>query len=188
MLLAMWAQTRQQAVSDRPGAVLSAPFATPLQAGAGAGASAPSSNTSTADPTTNSNISEPSTSTAPPPAGQLSSVPSSEGTFLLIDDLPAAGIRDSFASIVDDPFFLRFHAPDAPSALPNQAANHVADQCDDERQSWIPPRKESLSDTNPTPWVCNFPSFRYLCVPLPGFGAPNRANNRSRKRLTIGPV
>ncbi|KAH6850880.1 ras guanine nucleotide exchange factor domain-containing protein [Chaetomium sp. MPI-CAGE-AT-0009] len=154
----MRAQT-QQPVSDRPGGALpklSVPSATPPRvagSGSGAGAAAAAA-TRTGEP-----------SFAPSSSGQLPSVIGSEGTFLLVDDPPAAGTRDSFASIVDDPFFVRYHTPDpysdpephpathshshpGPPDAPTTSAGHR----DEERQPWIPPRKESLSHTNPTPW------------------------------------
>ena len=142
----MWVQTQQP---DRPGAVLpqlSVPSATPLRAAGAAFGTAADPTTSAGEPSTAS-----TTSTTAPQPGQVPSVPGSEGTFLLVDDPPAAGIRDSFASIVDDPFFLRFDAPDATSALSSLTTS--ADHRHDERQPWIPPRKESLNDTSPTPWV-----------------------------------
>ncbi|KAJ4306944.1 hypothetical protein N0V88_000317 [Collariella sp. IMI 366227] len=137
------------------------PAATPPrasgQAGAGAGAG-PDAATSTSG--------EPS---FPPPSGHLSSapIPIYEGSFLLVDDPPAAGSRDSFASIVDDPFFLRFQPglnkldldadpdpePSAPSALLTTNTTTTAAHRHDERQQpWIPPRKESLSITQPVHW------------------------------------
>ncbi|KAK4122724.1 ras GEF [Parathielavia appendiculata] len=97
-----------------------------------------------------------------PPSGQPPSASAAEGTFLLVDDVPPpAGIRDSFASIVDDPFFLRFHDPQpgretepatAPGPDPQRVPATSAGIGNEQRQPWIPPRKESLSDTNPTPW------------------------------------
>lgn len=122
----------------------------------------------------------------PQPPGLFSSVPGcSEGTFLLVDDPPAAGVRDSFASIVDDPFFLRFETPDAPSVLtptptPTPTTATGAGYRDDEQQPWIPPRKESLSDINPTPWVGNPPPVSTLCPPRWGRGA-NAASLRLRR-------
>lgn len=158
----MWAQTQtHQPVPDRPGEALPrlhpVPFATPPRA---AGAAAAAATASTGEPS------------FAPPSGQPPSAPGSEGTFLLVDDPPAPGIRDSFASIVDDPFFLRYHTPDpepdpdptdpdptsselnpgpGPRSALSTSAGHRTDN--EERQPWIPPRKESLSDTNPTPWV-----------------------------------
>lgn len=164
----MRAQTHQP-VSDRPGGALpklSVPSGTPLRvAGAGAGAGAGPGGARAAAATARTG--EPSFA---PPSGQLPSVIGSEGTFLLVDDPPAAGTRDSFASIVDDPFFVRYHTPDPyhdpdpephPATHPhpdppNATANALttsAGHRDEERQPWIPPRKESLSHTNPTPWV-----------------------------------
>ncbi|EAQ86607.1 hypothetical protein CHGG_07860 [Chaetomium globosum CBS 148.51] len=157
----MRAQTHQP-VSDRPGGALpklSVPSGTPLRvagsgAGAGAGAGAgPRAAAATA------RTGEPSFA---PPSGQLASVIGSEGTFLLVDDPPAAGTRDSFASIVDDPFFVRYHTPEPDPDPDLHSATHPhpgppnaptsAGHRDEERQPWIPPRKESLSHTNPTPW------------------------------------
>ncbi|GAB1313231.1 Ras guanine nucleotide exchange factor A [Madurella fahalii] len=145
----MWVQTHQ-AVSDRPGGAppqLSVPPATPLRGAAGTAASGADATASAGDP-----------AAVPQPPGQPPSVPGcSEGTFLLVDDPPAASVRDSFASIIDDPFFLRFETPDAPSVLtptptPTTATATDAGYRHDEHQPWIPPRKESLSDVNPTPW------------------------------------
>ncbi|KAK0706454.1 ras guanine nucleotide exchange factor domain-containing protein [Lasiosphaeria miniovina] len=99
----------------------------------------------------------------PPPAAARPtslSLVTAGGTFLLVDDpipplptkVPAAtaaatsNFRDSFLSILDDPFFLTFHIPDQPGSL------QTALRRDDERQPWPPPRKESLSEKNPTPW------------------------------------
>ncbi|KAL2195785.1 ras guanine nucleotide exchange factor domain-containing protein [Corynascus similis CBS 632.67] len=152
----MWAQTHQP-VSDRPGAALpqlSAPELSATPPGA-AGAAAAAATARTGEPD------------LAPPSGQVSSVVGSEGTFLLVDDPPVAGTRDSFASIVDDPFFLRYHDPDlgpdtvtTPEPLPqptpqpalSNAPTTSAGHRNEERQPWIPPRKESLSHTNPTPW------------------------------------
>ncbi|KAL2019110.1 hypothetical protein VTK56DRAFT_10061 [Thermocarpiscus australiensis] len=139
----MWAPTHQSVVPDRSGAALPqlsvpVPSATPPPADA---------TTSTGEP-----------AAAPQPGQLTTSAPGSEGTFLLVDDPPAAGTRDSLASIVDDPFFLRFHDPSAPSALTTST-----DHRNDERPPWIPPRKESLSDTNPTPW---FEHAKHVMEPI----------------------
>ncbi|KAK3320867.1 ras guanine nucleotide exchange factor domain-containing protein [Cercophora scortea] len=85
---------------------------------------------------------------APPPPSAVVS----EGTFLLVDDPPAANVRDSFSSIVDDPFFLRYdivtvapapaHAPSSSTAGPPRH---------DPQQLWLPPRKESLTLVLPRP-------------------------------------
>ncbi|KAL1837651.1 hypothetical protein VTJ49DRAFT_3550 [Mycothermus thermophilus] len=126
-------------------------------------------------------------SLATPPRAAGASASSGSGTsFLLVDDPPAPapapapasdpdpahapGIRDSFASIVNDPFFLRFHdaehappvsqalsapAPGPPSdlpALPSLPTASAAHRNDERNPPWIPPRKESLSDTKTTPW------------------------------------
>ncbi|KAK4241040.1 ras guanine nucleotide exchange factor domain-containing protein [Achaetomium macrosporum] len=153
----MWAQTRKP-VADSFGGELPqrqpvVPTTTPPQAAAAGTAPA-------AAPTTTSAPS------CAPPSGHNPSASRSEATFLLADDLPVPGGRDSFiASIVDDPFFLRYSAlepdPDAepnpranpnsgaPSANPATSAGH---RNEERQQPWIPPRKESLSDTNPTPW------------------------------------
>jgi hypothetical protein len=171
-LLAMWVQTHQP-MPDRPGGALPqpqpVPFATPPRA-AGAGPAAAGAGAATA------NTGEPSFA---PPSGQPPSVPGSEGTFLFVDDPPAApGIRDSFASIVDDPFFVRYDntpepesGPGPPSALPPPtSAGH---RNEERQQPWIPPRKESLSETSLTPWV-RTPST-LLCPPegtLPTMEAP----------------
>ncbi|KAK3901131.1 ras guanine nucleotide exchange factor A [Staphylotrichum tortipilum] len=119
-------------------------------------------------------------------------------SFLLADDPPAAGNRDSFASIVDDPFFLRYHALDpilvpepardpepatatatnlgAPTSVGTAGSaaavaasesaahhNHNNHHRHDWAQPWIPPRKESLSDTNPTPW---FEHAKHVMEPI----------------------
>ncbi|KAK4038119.1 ras guanine nucleotide exchange factor domain-containing protein [Parachaetomium inaequale] len=145
-------------VPDRPGGgaalpQLSVPSATPPRA-AGAGAAGAAAAAATA------RTGEPNYA---PPSGQPPSVAGSEGTFLLVDDPPAAGSRDSFASIVDDPFFVRYHTPDldpaphpAPDRGPPSAPTTSAGHRDEERQPWIPPRKESLSHTNPTPWHAQY--------------------------------
>ncbi|KAK4115785.1 ras GEF [Canariomyces notabilis] len=137
----MWVQTHQT-VSDRPGVV---PLATPLRQAAGTGGVGSGT---AADARARAGESTAAPQQQP---GRLSSAPGSEGTFFLADEPPAAAARDSFASIIDDPFFLRFETPvlAAPSAAP---ATTSAGHRHDERQPWIPPRKESLSDTNPTPW------------------------------------
>ncbi|KAL2130762.1 hypothetical protein VTI74DRAFT_5980 [Chaetomium olivicolor] len=161
----MWVPI-QQAAPDHPGAALpqqlSVPPATPPRAAAGAGGAASQVSASAAETldATTTGTREPSFA---PPSGHLPSVPGSEGTFLLVDDPPAAaGIRDSFASIVDDPFFLRFQPPEpepehepeipAPSAPATTSTASAGHRNEDRQQPWIPPRKESLSITNPTPW------------------------------------
>ncbi|KAK1761387.1 ras guanine nucleotide exchange factor A [Echria macrotheca] len=71
------------------------------------------------------------------------------GSFLLFDD-PPANPRDSISSTGTGPFFLDPHAPTT-GATP--IPDTTADQRNDPRQRpWPPPRKESLSDNNPTPW------------------------------------
>jgi hypothetical protein len=170
----MWVQTRQPV--SGPGAALpqrlSVPSATPPRA-ARAGAAGAFGGAAAAPATASAG--EPSVA---PPSGHRASAPGTEGTFLLVDDLPAPGTRDSFASIIDDPFFLRYHNPDsdhqaapepdpgAPSASTTGAGHHA-----DERthQPWIPPRKESLSDLNPTPWVSSPVSSAPACL---GKGTP----------------
>ncbi|KAM7208618.1 ras guanine nucleotide exchange factor A [Naviculisporaceae sp. PSN 640] len=87
------------------------------------------------------------TAAPPPPPARTPSVIVSEGTFLLFDDAPIGNNRDSFSSIVDDPFFARFDAPRAPSPLVNSNPPRH-----DPKPTLFPPRKESLSDQNPTPW------------------------------------
>jgi hypothetical protein len=189
----MWVQTHQP-MPDRPGGAQPqpqpVPFATPPRA---AGAAAPAATANTGEPS------------FAPPSGQPPSAPGSEGTFLFVDDPPAApGIRDSFASIVDDPFFVRYHTPEPepgpgpPTALPpppppppSTSAGH---RNEERQQPWIPPRKESLSETSLTPWV-RTPS-RLLCPPSaegipPAMQAPVlclATRPRERERLTIGPV
>jgi hypothetical protein len=141
----MWVQTHQT-VSDRPGVV---PLATPLRQAPAAGSVGSVGSGTAADARARAGESTAAPQQQP---GRLSSAPGSEGTFFLADEPPAAAARDSFASIIDDPFFLRFETPvlSAPSTAP---ATTSAGHRHDERQPWIPPRKESLSDTNPTPWV-----------------------------------
>jgi hypothetical protein len=176
----MWVHTHKTPVSERSGAALQQllpvpSFATPPQHPAGPPASSPSG--------------EPSF--APPAVRHPHSAPGPEGTsFLLVDDPPAAGadsdsdsdpapargFRDSIASIVNDPFFLRFHDIDRepppshppsapPSVLPAlpAATTTAAHRHDERNPPWIPPRKESLSNRNPTtPWVCTRPCLRSL--------------------------
>ncbi len=171
----MWVQTRQP-VPGPGGSLVSVPSVTPPRRSTAAAAAGPASATPTAG--------EPS---VVPPSGHRPSAFASEGTFLLLDDLPAPGTRDSFASILDDPFFLRYHDHDRDSEPdpgsepePQPAAAAAAPDLDpgatgaqttgarhhdhERQQSWIPPRKESLSHTNPTPWVRN-PVFPTLCRP-----------------------
>ncbi|KAK4142957.1 ras guanine nucleotide exchange factor domain-containing protein [Dichotomopilus funicola] len=185
----MWAQTHPS-VSGRTGGALPqaserpslANNVTPLRAGgtgAGAGPAGPAASgaapsgpaTSNATTRTNNHPSLP----------QLPTIVGSGGTFLLVDDLPTAESRDSFASIVEDPFFFRYHTPgldpepepcrapasaSAPTAAPEPALRSAlpsapstsAGHRDEERQPWIPPRKESLSHSNPTPWHASAPS------------------------------
>ncbi|KAK3315050.1 ras guanine nucleotide exchange factor domain-containing protein [Apodospora peruviana] len=71
----------------------------------------------------------------------------SEGTFLLADNASLTSGRDSFSFIADDPFFLAYDNHDgAPDHLTSTASR------DDSNRPSFPPRKESLSDRNPTPW------------------------------------
>lgn len=88
------------------------------------------------------------TAAPPAPPARTPSVIVSEGTFLFFDDAPIGNNRDSFSSIVDDPFFARFDAPRAPSPLADSNPPRH-----DPQPTPFPPRKESLSDQNPTPWV-----------------------------------
>ncbi|KAK3683800.1 ras guanine nucleotide exchange factor domain-containing protein [Podospora appendiculata] len=89
----------------------------------------------------------------PASAPPAPSVVVSEGTFLLVDDPPAANARDSFSSIVDDPFFLRYDfLTVAPAPAPALSSSTGGPPRHDPQQLWLPPRKESLSDKNPTPW------------------------------------
>jgi hypothetical protein len=185
----MWVQTHQP-MPDRPGGAQPqpqpVPFATPPRA---AGAAAPAATANTGEPS------------FAPPSGQPPSAPGSEGTFLFVDDPPAApGIRDSFASIVDDPFFVRYDTPEPepgpgpPSALPPPPPTSAGHRNEERQQPWIPPRKESLSETSLTPWVRTPVS---LALP-PQRGSPPRAMEapvlclatrpREPERLTIGPV
>ena len=122
----MTAQTHHQPVSDLGGG---APQLSALSA------SAPpfAASTTASNPAT-------SASGHHEPTYPLLPLYGSEGTFLL-DEPPAAGHRDSFLSILEDPFFLRF-TDDSPDAS------------NDERHSWIPPRKDSLkNEFGATPWV-----------------------------------
>lgn len=96
-----------------------------------------------------------------PPSIQLSW----GGTFLSVDDPPAASVRDSFVSIVDDPFFQRYHAvadalgvgqPAVPQPPPQPDRDVAAEPRDEPSPLsavWPPPRRESLSTTSSTPWV-----------------------------------
>ncbi|KAK4462435.1 ras guanine nucleotide exchange factor A [Cladorrhinum samala] len=121
----MTAQTHHQPVSDLGGG---APQLSALSA------SAPpfAASTTASNPAT-------SASGHHEPTYPLLPLYGSEGTFLL-DEPPAAGHRDSFLSILEDPFFLRF-TDDSPDAS------------NDERHSWIPPRKDSLkNEFGATPW------------------------------------
>ncbi|KAK0652183.1 ras guanine nucleotide exchange factor domain-containing protein [Cercophora newfieldiana] len=94
------------------------------------------------------------------PAARLrtSVLVSKGGSFLLFDDPPAppaANPRDSISSTGTGPFFLDIHAPySGATAAPEPATTTTTtDQRNDTRQQpWPPPRKESLSDNNPTPW------------------------------------
>ncbi|KAK4228337.1 ras guanine nucleotide exchange factor domain-containing protein [Podospora fimiseda] len=73
----------------------------------------------------------------------------SEGTFLLPpDDSPAEhNNRDSFSSILNDPFFVRVASTTATTPT-------VTDRNDERQPSWIPPRKDSLkNDLGPRPWL-----------------------------------
>ncbi|KAK4212864.1 hypothetical protein QBC37DRAFT_287160 [Rhypophila decipiens] len=96
----------------------------------------------------------PSASRVPGPAAASLPVPArtpsvivSEGTFLIFDDASIGNGRDSFSSIIDDPFFARFDAPRTPSPLASSAPPR-----NEPKLLLFPPRKESLSDQNPTPW------------------------------------
>ena len=98
------------------------------------------------------------------------------GSFLLFDDPPPAPApapanpRDSFSSTGTGPFFLDSHAPREAASAPET----TIDQRNDLRQQpWPPPRKESLSDNNPTPWVS--PSF-------PGWLEPEKKKKRKTYR------
>ncbi|KAK4189951.1 ras guanine nucleotide exchange factor A [Podospora australis] len=151
----MWVQTHQP-VPDRLGGAppVSAPFATPLPGAPVPVGALPETTTSA-----------PPTPTTPAATQQQEGPPqhasfSFEGTFLLADDAsPTAStaaaatdtgsFRDSVSSILDDPFFLCYQntTPAAPST-PATSAGHR----NDERQPWIPPRKDSLNNFGPTPW------------------------------------
>ncbi|KAK4173570.1 putative Rap guanine nucleotide exchange factor [Triangularia setosa] len=99
-----------------------------------------------------------------------------QGSFLILDEPTAGGPRDSVASIVDDPFFFRYRStaanttsaatatPDIPSALTTSA-----DHRNEERQPWIPPRKDSLKDIGPTPWFDrNKPAMEAINIAIIG--------------------
>ncbi|KAK4202553.1 putative Rap guanine nucleotide exchange factor [Triangularia verruculosa] len=117
---------------------------------------------------------------ATPRAPPASSLPSpdfgAQGSFLLLDEPTAGGQRDSVASIVDDPFFIRYHStapnttspttatPGTPSALTTSAGHR-----NEERQPWIPPRKDSLKDIGPTPWFDrNKPAMEAINIAIIG--------------------
>lgn len=98
------------------------------------------------------------------PAARLrtSVLVSKGGSFLLFDDppAPAANPRDSISSTGTGPFFLDLHAPYSGTIAPGTTTTTTtttptpaADQRNERQQPWPPPRKESLSDNNPTPWV-----------------------------------
>lgn len=100
------------------------------------------------------------------------------GSFLFVDEKPTtlpqtaappSNPRDSITSTGSEPFYLDFNVPipapaPTPKPVPLQfapiggaptASETTADQRHDLRQQqpWPPPRKESLSGNNPTPWV-----------------------------------
>lgn len=78
------------------------------------------------------------------------------GTFLVSDDAPAparaANVRDSIISIVDDPFFQRYHSPalDGAHQIPETEPEPPRDE---PTTAWPPPRRESLTVTSSIPWV-----------------------------------
>ncbi|KAK5660934.1 hypothetical protein OQA88_12308 [Cercophora sp. LCS_1] len=91
-----------------------------------------------------------------PPVGRVrTTILVSKGSFLLLDDPPGpANPRDSVDSTGTGFFFLDPHAPTSGATGP------TPDATDDQRnalrqQPWPPPRKESLSVSNPTPWFDN---------------------------------
>ncbi|KAK4667426.1 hypothetical protein QC763_309140 [Podospora pseudopauciseta] len=111
-------------------------------------------------------------------------------SFLILDEPPPpptttttaeeGGPRDSVASIVDDPFFFGYHStaanttsaaaaaatatPGIPGALTTSAGHR-----NEERQPWIPPRKDSLKDIGPTPWFDrNKPAMEAINIAIIG--------------------
>lgn len=94
----------------------------------------------------------------------------SQGTFLDTDDETSANVRDSLVSILDDPFLIGYTtateepqppttATTATTATTTPTATSTTspgklDNRNASRQAWPPPRKESLTNQSPTPWVC----------------------------------
>jgi hypothetical protein len=174
----MWGPN-QQPVPDSPSKPVPCAI-TPRTAAAGAAAAA--GNGAGAEASATATAAGSQASYTAPSDGQPPSAPSAEGTFLLVDDPSAAGTRDSFASIVDDPFFLRYSGADPSPGLDAPATTATATiattvttptpttttttpssghRNEEQQRPWIPPRKESLSVTNPTPWV-GWPPLRTL--------------------------
>ena len=86
----------------------------------------------------------------------------SRATFFDTDEQPttaaaptAATARDSFISIVDDPFFLRYHdAVDFHGTPPVLTSVRVEGRDEpSSSQAWPPPRRESLTVSTEVPWV-----------------------------------
>ncbi|KAK3946090.1 ras guanine nucleotide exchange factor A [Diplogelasinospora grovesii] len=93
------------------------------------------------------------------PAPQLvpgrTSVLVSKGSFLILDDPPAAiaeSIRESVCSSDFDNSSLLYHQS-VGAALSSASSSFVDPRNDSQRQPWPPPRKESLSDKNSAPWI-----------------------------------
>ncbi|KAK0740950.1 ras guanine nucleotide exchange factor domain-containing protein [Schizothecium vesticola] len=98
----------------------------------------------------------------PKPRSRTSVLVSKGGSFLFVDEKPTSlpqtaapptNPRDSITSTGSEPFYLDFNVPiPNPVPVPIQIAP-IGDQRNDLRQQpWPPPRKESLSGNNPTPW------------------------------------
>jgi hypothetical protein len=142
----MWVQAHQQSVPDRSSRA-ALPASSPRQTG----------------PVLNGGDPPASAPLQPTARLRTSVLVSKGGSFLLFDDPPAAAPanpRDSISSTGTGPFFLDFNAPylsgapAAPEPATTPTTTAAKDQRNDTRQQpWPPPRKESLSDNNPTPWV-----------------------------------
>ena len=92
----------------------------------------------------------------------------SRGTFLDIDDDPAAStFQDSPVSTVDDPFFASYTAAPTEPLLPPNPSPGIPGHRNAPRQPWPPPRKESLTNLNlTTPWVRYFPKTIFPPTPI----------------------